>query len=179
MRCHELLRAAIAALSPGITQLTTRALVQEPSSSSRGPGSPSGPVSLINLAYSLCRWRSCIGPSPMEPLPRLLAGSERLQCTSPGHHAAPGSRLQSLQRRWRSFWWHSRNKLRWQGPRARPTTCWPLEAGQSTSCPSHFASAATHNTSPPALHWRNDLAQPSRSCAGGPSLSLITALCLT
>lgn len=86
--------------------------------------------------------------------PRLLAGSERLQCTSPGHHAAPGSRLQRLQRRWRSFWWLSRNKLRWQGPTHAPPPAGHSRAGQSTSCPSHFASAATHNTSQAALHWR-------------------------
>jgi hypothetical protein len=47
--------------------------------------------------------------------------------------------------------------------RARPRPHWPLLAWQGTSCPSHFASAATHNTSQAALY-------SSRSCAGDPLL---------
>ncbi|KAF1837115.1 hypothetical protein BDW02DRAFT_181065 [Decorospora gaudefroyi] len=101
-----------------------------------------------------------------------LATSDRLQCTSPGHHAAPGSLLQRPQRCWRSFWRHSRNKRPWHGPRTPPGPHWPLLVGQSTSCPSHFASAATHNTS------RQHCTRPDR-VPGDPSLSLITALCLT
>jgi len=77
---------------------------------------PSGRLCLINLADGARSWRCLFGESPRAPAV-LLAGSERLQCTSPGHHAAPGSLLQRLQRRWRSFWRHSRNKRRWHGPR--------------------------------------------------------------
>ncbi len=47
--------------------------------------------------------------------------------------------------------------------RARPGPHRPSQAGQSTSCPSHFASAATHAPSLAALY-------SSRSCAGGPLL---------
>lgn len=120
----------------------------------------------------------------LEPLPRLLAGLERLQCT---HLLATTLRqgpthLQTLQRRWRSFWWLSRNKLRWQGPHA----------------PHHLARHASHSGPVKVPHARLILhqqpltPQACQHCTGAngldyrrdrvpgtPSLSLITALCLT
>ncbi|KAH8626673.1 hypothetical protein IG631_18691 [Alternaria alternata] len=44
-----------------------------------------------------------------------------------------------------------------------PSPTGPSQAGRSTSCPSHFASAATHDLGLAALY-------SSRSCAGGPFL---------
>lgn len=116
----------------------------EPSSPVRGPGSPclqptamlgwSARCLIINLAYN------APGGAPLwaialKPLPRLLGGPERLQCI---HLLATTLRqgptyLQRLQRRWRSFWRLSRNKLRWQGPHApslpsTPNTLLPMLA---------------------------------------------------
>lgn len=49
-----------------------------------------------------------------------------LQCTSPGHHASSRiCHLQRLQRRWRSFWWLSRNSGHGQGPRVPSTAQTP------------------------------------------------------
>lgn len=70
----------------------------------------------------------------------VLALFRLLSCTSPGHHASLISVLRRLQRRWRSFWRYSRNRI---------TMAWtPLSAGHSTPgasplCQSHSASAAT------------------------------------
>ena len=60
---------------------------------------------LSNLAYLHWArwWRSPFGQLPICAPAGSLAGSEYPQCTSSGHHAAPGSLLQTLQRCWRSF----------------------------------------------------------------------------
>lgn len=50
--------------------------------------------------------------------------------------------------------------------RARPGPHWPPLAGQSTSFPPHFATAATHHTSQAALHSTRSCARPPLPLAG-------------
>lgn len=62
------------------------------------------PYAVSSIWHTAPRWRR----SPFGQLGHWapagwLASSEHPQCTCPGHHAAPGCLLQTLQRRWRSL----------------------------------------------------------------------------
>ena len=108
----------------------------------------------VNLAYCLTWWRVRFGHLSIWPWSyrrRACPSLFRLfSCTSPGHHASLGWLLQSLQRRWRSFWWLSRN---------RPSMAWtrrPLAIGASGKyvMPISFCISSHSQHEPTALHWR-------------------------